>query len=69
MPNGQTDRQSDSLGSLTETKIVFFKVHIIHLKFQEEGTRRIQHSAEDERAEDEDGSEAAAVSLHLQMPP
>ena len=37
--------------------------------FQKEATWRVQHSAEDERAEDEDGSEAGAVCLHLQMSP
>ena len=37
--------------------------------FQEEATWRVQHSAEDERAEDEDGPEAGAVCLHLQMSP
>ena len=49
--------------------LFILKVQIIYFIFKDEGTRCIQHSAENERAEDEDGSEAAAVSLHLQMPP
>ena len=51
------------------TQILPFYQLFTNWKFQEEATWRVQYSVGVERAEDEDGPEAWAVCLHLQMSP